>query len=217
MPIGNSHADDITGSEAAAAERFGSLRRYPKQHSQQQTHIYTNTGEKHMPPTTIACPTTRPTLSAGATGGSVVTMQQKINARLTILGAPGALTLLPNGNFGPQTLKAAKYIQCVAFLDVDGIVGPMTWAYLCDGENSLPVIAVGNANAAVITEVQRLLQFDGYYAGSIDGIFGPQTKAAVMAYQASIPLPPVQRNGVIRANTWVSLVRRKVTGGSCNV
>jgi hypothetical protein len=123
MPIGNSHHDDITGSEAAPAERFGGLRLCPKQHSHQQTHIYTNTGEKLMPPTTIACPTTRPTLSAGATGGSVVTMQQKINARLTILGAPGALTLVPDGDFGPKTLKAAKYIQCVAFLDIDGIVG----------------------------------------------------------------------------------------------
>jgi peptidoglycan hydrolase-like protein with peptidoglycan-binding domain len=214
MPIGNGHHDDITGSEAAAAERFGRLRLHPERHCLHNNTLYPNTGEKIMPPTTIACPTTRPTLSAGATGGSVVTMQQKINARLTILGAPGALTLLPDGDFGPKTLKAAKYIQCVAFLAVDGIVGPMTWAYLCNGENSLPVIAVGNTNTVVIKEVQRLLKADGYYAGLLDGIFGPQTKAAVMAYQASIP---VLSDGIIGPNTWVSLVLRKVTGGSCNV
>ncbi len=163
---------------------------------------------------TIACPLTRPTLSLGAIGADVVTLQQAINARLAILGAPGALTLVADGDFGVNTQKAAKYVQCVAFLAADGIVGPKTWAYLCNGETSLPAIALGNTNAVVVKEVQRLLKADGYYAGSVDGIFGPQTKTAIMRYQASIP---VSQDGIIGPNTWVSLVRRKVTGGSCNV
>jgi peptidoglycan hydrolase-like protein with peptidoglycan-binding domain len=167
-----------------------------------------------MPVQTISCPLTRPTLSLGATGTAVVKLQQAINARLAILGAPGALTLNPDGDFGAKTLKAAKYVQCVAFLAVDGIVGATTWSYLCGGENSLPVIALGSSNAVVVTEVQRLLKADGYYTGSVDGIFGPQTKTAVIKYQASIP---VSQDGIIGPNTWVSLVRRKVTGGSCSV
>jgi peptidoglycan hydrolase-like protein with peptidoglycan-binding domain len=167
-----------------------------------------------MPVQTISCPLTRPTLSSGSTGTAVVTMQQAINARLAILGAPGTLTLVADGDFGAKTLKATKYVQCVSFSPVDGVVGPKTWAYLCGGENSLPVIALGNPNAIVIKEVQRLLKADGYYTGSVDGIFGPQTKTAVMKYQASIP---VSQDGIIGPNTWVSLVRRKVTGGSCAV
>jgi peptidoglycan hydrolase-like protein with peptidoglycan-binding domain len=167
-----------------------------------------------MTPTIIACPLTRPTLSSGATGSDVVTLQQAINARLAILGAPGALTLVADGDFGPKTLKAAKYIQCVAFLAADGIVGPITWAYLCNGENSLPVITLGSTKTVVVKEVQRLLKADGYYSGSVDGIFGPLTTLAIKAYQASLSLT---QDGIIGPNTWVSLVLRKVTGGSCNV
>jgi peptidoglycan hydrolase-like protein with peptidoglycan-binding domain len=166
-------------------------------------------------PTIISCPisASRPTLSLGSTGSSVATMQTKINARLTILGAPVA-ALVADGNFGPITQKAAKYIQCVAFLQIDGIVGTKTWNYLCSAESSLPVIALGNPNAVVIQQVQQLLQFDGYYSGAIDGIFGVGTRTAVMNYQGDIPLT---QDGIIGPNTWVSLVRRKVTGGSCNI
>jgi peptidoglycan hydrolase-like protein with peptidoglycan-binding domain len=182
--------------------------------SGQQFPIKTNTGEQIMPVQTISCPLTRPTLSVGATGTAVVTLQQAINARLAILGAPGALTLVADGNFGAKTLKAAKYAQCVAFLVADGVVGPKTWSYLCGGENSLPVMALGNTNAVVVKEVQRLLKADGIYSGSLDGIYGPQTKTAVMNYQAAKSLA---QDGVIGPNTWVFLVLRKVSGGSCNV
>jgi peptidoglycan hydrolase-like protein with peptidoglycan-binding domain len=167
-----------------------------------------------MPVQTISCPLTRPTLSSGATGTAVVTLQQAINARLAILGAPGALTLVADGDFGAKTLKAAKYVQCVAFLVADGVVGPKTWSYLCGGENSLPVIALGSTSAVVVKEVQRLLKADGIYFGSLDGIYGPQTKTAVMNYQSAKSLA---QDGVIGPNTWVFLVLRKVSGGSCNV
>jgi peptidoglycan hydrolase-like protein with peptidoglycan-binding domain len=163
---------------------------------------------------TITCPVVRPTLAPGSTGSNVVTLQQAINARLAILGAPSALRLATDGSYGPRTIKAVKYIQCVAFRSVDGITGPMTWGYLCNGEISLPVLSLGSSNVAVIKEIQRILKFDGFYAGAVDGLFSPATKAAVKAYQVASSLFP---DGEIGANTWMKLVLRKVTGGSCNV
>jgi peptidoglycan hydrolase-like protein with peptidoglycan-binding domain len=165
--------------------------------------------------TTVSCPTARPELAQGSTGASVVAMQQAVNARLAALGAPGALTLVADGDFGPKTLKAVKYIQCVAFLAIDGIVGPNTWGYICNGENSLPRLFRTNPqnNAAMLKEVQRLLKADGYYAGAVDGIFGAQTEAAVKAYQRDSSLT---QDGIVGPNTWMKLVLRKVRGGSCN-
>jgi len=36
-----------------------------------------------------------------------------------------------------------------------------------------------------IAEVQRMLKHEGFYTGSIDGIIGPETRAAIRAFQAS--------------------------------
>lgn len=165
--------------------------------------------------TTVACPVTRPTLSQGATGTAVVQLQQAVNARLSALGAPSAFILVVDGIFGPKTLKAVKYIQCVAFLVIDGIVGSKTWGYICNGENSLPILSRTNPNndARMVQEVQRILKVDSYYGGALDGIFGGQTELAVKHYQKDSLLP---QTGMIDPATWMKLVFRKVKGGSCN-
>lgn len=168
--------------------------------------------------TTVACPTNRPTLSLGSTSsvtGAVGKLQQAINARLSFLGASSALTLVVDGNFGAKTFTAVKYIQCVAFLAIDGIVGPVTWNYICNGETSLPIISrtSPNPNVQMIKEVQRLLKADGYYAGALDGIFSFQTEAAVKLYQKDSVLV---QDGILGSKTWMKLVLRKVSGGSCN-
>jgi His-Xaa-Ser repeat protein HxsA len=35
----------------------------------------------------------------------------------------------------------------------------------------------------VVMRMQLTLQFEGYYQGTIDGVMGPGTRAAVMAYK----------------------------------
>lgn len=169
---------------------------------------------KNLMSFTVTCPIARPTLNPGSTGSAVVSLQQSINARLGVLGAPGSLRLIADGDYGPKTTKAVKYIQCVSFLSVDGMVGPMTWDYLCNGETSLPVLSVGSKQIAVTKEIQRILRFDGFYTGILDGVFGSNTKAAVIAYQAASSL---FQDGKVGSNTWMKLVLRKVSGGSCNV
>ena len=41
----------------------------------------------------------------------------------------------------------------------------------------------GNASQSRVAELQRRLQRGGYYHGSIDGVLGPQTRAAIRAYE----------------------------------
>lgn len=50
-----------------------------------------------------------------------------------------------------------------------------------------------------VMEIQALLQKIGYYPGSIDGIFGPQTQQAVIAFQRDNGLTP---DGIIGPNTY---------------
>ncbi len=60
-----------------------------------------------------------PTLSQGATGPAVVTLQTRLNTH----GAK----LVVDGDFGPATLAAVKAFQKSHGLVVDGVVGPLTW------------------------------------------------------------------------------------------
>lgn len=50
-----------------------------------------------------------------------------------------------------------------------------------------------------VSEVQRILTEGGYYSGPIDGIYGPETEAAVVAYQTAHGL---ETDGVVGAATW---------------
>lgn len=51
----------------------------------------------------------------------------------------------------------------------------------------------GRAVEASIVDIQRSLKRMGYYDGAIDGIVGPQTRAAIRAYQADRGLRPTGR------------------------
>jgi immune inhibitor A len=72
--------------------------------------------------------TTDPTLKKGSKGPDVVRLQQ---ALLNLGFDPGPI----DGDFGPKTDKAVRAYQTARGLQVDGIVGPKTWAQLhADGQ-----------------------------------------------------------------------------------
>ena len=97
---------------------------------------------------------------------------------------------------------------------VDGIVGTKTWAYLCEGAASMPVLRKG-AFDALVGKVQQALKDGGFYKGAVDKDFGAKTETAVKAFQTS--RLGLKADGVIGANTWSHLSRFDAHGKSCFV
>ncbi len=67
----------------------------------------------------------------------------------------------------------------------------------------LPILRLGMHGPAV-TRVQERLQGLGFYRGALDGVFGPQTEAAVKAFQRQGQLSV---DGIIGPSTWQALLR----------
>jgi peptidoglycan hydrolase-like protein with peptidoglycan-binding domain len=106
-----------------------------------------------------------------------------------------------DGIFGPRTEAAVRAVQSGAGIGVDGIVGPQTW----------PVTIVqvrrgsrGEGVRGVQEEFQfRNLSGDPSQGLQIDGIFGPQTDAAVRGFQQALG---ISVDGIVGPVTWQALV-----------
>jgi|GEM_PF-1329455 len=66
----------------------------------------------------------------------------------------------------------------------------------------LPILRQGMRGSAVVA-LQERLQVLGLFSGGVDGIFGPQTEAAVKAAQRQFGLSP---DGVVGTETWTALL-----------
>ncbi len=64
-----------------------------------------------------------------------------------------------------------------------------------------PTLRMGSRGPSVV-ELQRLLLAHGFNPGAIDGIFGPNTQAAVMNFQRSKGLAI---DGIVGIQTWTAL------------
>jgi peptidoglycan hydrolase-like protein with peptidoglycan-binding domain len=163
---------------------------------------------------TIQCPTVRPTVQLNASGQVVSEMQTALNTRLKEIDTVSIFPLqVPmTGFFGDQTRTAVQYLQCLAFLKVDGIVGASTWAYLCEGSASMPVLRKG-ASGSLVGKVQQALKDGDFYKSAVDGDYGAKTEAAVKAFQAA--RPGLVADGVIGAKTWTQLSRFDARSKAC--
>jgi peptidoglycan hydrolase-like protein with peptidoglycan-binding domain len=137
----------------------------------------------------------QPTISRGASGDAVRRLQRALR-RTPNLG------LAVDGVFGAATDAAVKEFQQGAGLTVDGVVGALTWAALPSGAPK-PTLRVG-ATGAVVRALQQVLAngASGQWntsPGAIDGNFGPNTKAAVQAFQT---WGGVAADGVVGDQTW---------------
>ena len=137
----------------------------------------------------------------GCTGDAVKTLQDKLNA----LGYNSGNV---DGIFGAKTYAAVTAFQKANSLGVDGIVGKLTWAKLYDATpvnvtpvTTQPMLRTGSRGDAV-RKLQELLNAKGYTCGSVDGIFGSKTKAAVLAFQKANGLGA---DGIVGPLTWAKL------------
>ncbi len=78
---------------------------------------------------------------------------------------------------------------------------PVTPQAFAASELRKPVLQRGSTGADVV-ELQKLLNYWGYYYGAIDGIFGIQTEQAVIAYQHRVFL---EEDGIVGRLTWQAL------------
>lgn len=133
---------------------------------------------------------TFPVVKYGAKGDRVKTLQFLLRANGQSIDA--------DGSFGPKTQQAVKSFQSRNGLQVDGVVGPKTWPRL------LKVVKEGNRGDAV-KAAQVALRTAGHNI-SVDGVFGPATRKATVAFQNAKSL---DTDAVIGPATWGALLGAK--------
>ena len=147
---------------------------------------------------TMALPELSRSLFVGSSGSDVMAMQKVLlQLGYSVIGSA-------DGEFGPKTKAAIMAFQKDHGIEQDGVVGNITWSALSkltgvssssseyerNGDITLSsrrVLLMGSSGNDV-AELQKALNALGYEIGSADGVFGPITKNAVLAFQKSYNL-----------------------------
>lgn len=162
-------------------------------------------------------------LRQGSTGPNVVVLQVALNR---IAQSYPAIPKIPaaDGIFGSRTAATVRAFQQIFGLTADGIVGPATWyaiVRLYTAVTSLSELRSqgqqfyaiswsppGSLQTGDTGEKVRLLQYmlsvlSSYIPSipnlTVDGIYGPRTRAAVLAAQRRFQLP---ETGSVDNTTW---------------
>lgn len=109
-----------------------------------------------------------------------------------------------DGAYGPETRGAIQKLQADNGLAVDGIAGDQTWPCLIV---TVSQGSTGDAVRAAQFELARRALPETAGLG-VDGDFGPNTDAAVRAFQQLLSgtgLPQSPIDGVVGPNTWFAL------------
>lgn len=131
---------------------------------------------------TVSTPDARPMVRPGARGAAVVEMQDRLKAHGFDCGPS-------DGIYGPNTGNALRSFQGHVGIASDGICGPITWERLNRTPNTVPapsgstrLLRRGDRGADV-AEVQEALYRAGHDPGPGDGVFGNRTEIAVCEFQ----------------------------------
>ena len=167
-------------------------------------------------------------LRLGSAGNEVRILQQELNRISRNYPAIPKIRNI-NGIFGEDTENAVREFQRVFNLTPDGVVGRATWyriKYIYNGIKRLneltsealtldevalpfPLVISEGARGDYVKIIQYYLDFIGYFYDSIpqvaiDGIYGPATRNAVIAFQNFARLPA---DGIVGNVTWYNLNR----------
>ncbi|MEG4803761.1 peptidoglycan-binding protein [Microcoleus sp. ARI1-B5] len=164
----------------------------------------------------------RPALKEGSRGSEVTELQ----AALKLLGFYADSV---DGIFSQSTAKAVSQFQEAAGIAPDGIVGQDTWNRLFPASEGAIENPIANApqtadnteinpqqqptnfpvlrrrmRGPAVRDLQERLRAKGFLRASADGVFGPETQAAVKAAQRQYQLPA---DGIVGHATWEALLR----------
>ncbi len=126
-------------------------------------------------PVTDTVPVTTGTTTATTTTVVLNPAQQAILGLQKDLVSLGFYDGTPSGIYDAATTQAVSDFQRRAGLPVDGIAGPQTEAAIN--------LALGNDSTDAVDLLQTTLTGLCLYSGSVDGVFGSGTEAALKAFQ----------------------------------
>jgi peptidoglycan hydrolase-like protein with peptidoglycan-binding domain len=150
-----------------------------------------------------------PTIMLGSTGEAVKKAQRELIYRYYLPAGTD------DGIFGPITRNRVLQYQldrgaggynAYSFpLEVDGIVGPQTWARLAPA-----TVKSGSSGNGVflLQEILKSFSYPPFDPGPVDGKFGPLTKSAVEKYQdgaVDYDGNDLKVDGVVGPVTWRAL------------
>lgn len=167
-------------------------------------------------------------LRLGSVGEDVRTIQRELNRVAANYPAIPKISNT-NGIFDGATRNSVIKFQQIFNLGVDGIVGKQTWYKLKYIYNGVKNLAEIYSEGLTISEVERIfsrvlrqgdrgigvrtiqyyLNFIGFFNSelsprlTVDGIFGPATREAVIAFQNFYALTP---DGIVGKDTWNRMV-----------
>lgn len=162
-------------------------------------------------------------LRIGSTGPSVVVLQAGINRIAQNYPAIPKIASV-DGIFGSRTEASVRAFQQIFGLEADGIVGPATWYQVVRLYTAVtrlselrslgqkyyainwapPTTLQPGSTGEQVSFLQYMLSVIGDFVSSIpplsvDGIYGSQTRSAVLSFQRRYGLP---ETGTVGAATW---------------
>lgn len=141
-------------------------------------------------------------LVPGDDGDAIRDLQQRLRALGHSCGADRS------GAYGEATTEAVRSFQSQRGLAQDGICGPDTWSTLVEASyrlgDRLLYLRRPMLRGDDVAALQRRLGALGFDPGRVDGIFGPETEAALREFQRNVA---ITTDGVCGPDVLASLDR----------